>query len=201
MARFVVTRRPGSAWDPAKSVRNQADWDPHAAFMDALVHQRVVAFGGPAGDGDKFVLIVDAPDEATVQARLALDPWASPDLLRTIAIEPWTMWLGSDDRVDGARGRPLHLVAYRPGPCWDPTKSRREQLGWDAHAAFMDALADQRLIVLGGPVDERRALVVVQLDDGSAVRRRLAADPWYDDVLAIEYIEPWALWLVRSSGG
>ena len=201
MARFVVTVRPGSGWDPAKSSRDQAGWDHHAAFMDALVDERVIAFGGPAGEGDKFVLIADAPDQATLQARLALDPWAPADLLRTVAIEPWTMWLGDDERIDGARGRPLHLVAYRPGPRWDPTKSRRDQLGWDAHAAFMDALVVQRVILLGGPLDERRALAVVQLDDPPAVRRHLSADPWYDDVLAIECIEPWTVWLARPSGG
>ena len=201
MARFVVTRRPGPAWDPAKPVRDQAGWDSHAAFMDALVDAHIIAFGGPAGDGEKFVLIADAADETTVAERLALDPWEPANLLRTVLIQPWTMWLGSDERVADARGRSLQLVAYRPGPGWDPTKARREQLGWDEHAAFMDALVDWRVIVRGGPLDERRALVVVQLDDPPGVRRRLAGDPWYDGVLAIEYIEPWTLWLAGPRGG
>ena len=201
MARFVVTRRPGPAWDRAKAVRDQVGWGPHAAFMDALADEHVVPFGGPAGEGDKFVLIADATGEATVRERLAPDPWERADLLRTVAIEPWTMWLGGDERLSDARGRPLHLVAYRPGPRWDPTKSRFEQLGWDAHARCMDTLVDRQLIVLGGPLDGHRALIVMQLDDAPDVHRHLSADPWYEGVLAIEYIEPWALWLVPPDGG
>jgi uncharacterized protein YciI len=193
--RFVVTRAPGPAWDPAKPTREQAGWDPHATFMDTLADEHFVAFGGPAGDENKVVLIVDAPSEAAVRARLALDPWTIADLLRTIAIEPWTVWLGGDERVDTSHARPLYLVGYGPGPRWNHAKPRREQAGWDAHAAFMDALTHQRIVVLGGPLDEHRALVVVQAEDESGVCRLLTADPWYNDVLKIESVEPWDLWL------
>ncbi len=41
------------------------------------------------------------------------------------------------------------LVTEILGPEWDRSRPRREQLGWDAHAAFVDSLADQGAVVLG----------------------------------------------------
>jgi hypothetical protein len=35
------------------------------------------------------------------------------------------------------------------GPGWDPSRQIREQDGWDEHAAFMDGLVDDGLIILG----------------------------------------------------
>jgi uncharacterized protein YciI len=195
MARFVVTRAPGSFWDPAKPTREQADWNAHTAFMDALADEGFVAFGGPAGSENRVVLVVEAPDAAAVRKRLALDPWTAAGILETVAVEPWTMWLGDDDRIDPERPGSLYLVAYAPGPRWDYAKPRREQAGWDAHAAFIDALADECAVVLGGPLDEQRALLVAHGEDEPALRARLDADPWVSETLTIERLERWALWL------
>jgi uncharacterized protein YciI len=195
--RFIVTRAPGAAWDPDKSTREQAGWDAHAAFMDALADERFAVFGGPITLQNKFVLILEARDEEAIRARLALDPWSVAGLLRTEALEPWTIWLGADERIDSGRETTLYLVAYRPGPLWDAGRTRREQTGWDAHAAFMDALAERGVALLGGPVDGRRALLVMEHKDEDGLRTQLADDPWYDGVLTIENIEPWTIWLHR----
>jgi hypothetical protein len=48
-----------------------------------------------------------------------------------------------------------YLVTQAKGPTWDPARRRREQTGWDEHDAFMDALAAEGVMVLGGPVGER----------------------------------------------
>ncbi len=194
MARFVVTRAPGPAWEWGKPTREQAGWDQHAAFMDALVDERFVVFGGPAGNQNKVVLAVEATDVATVRARLARDPWSASDLLRTIALDPWTTWLGGEERLAAARHQ-LYLVAYAPGPRWADDKARREQAGWEAHAAFMDKLVAQAMVLFGGPLDGRRALLVMQHHDRHGLREQLAGDPWYESVLTIEDIEPWSLWL------
>ena len=37
---------------------------------------------------------------------------------------------------------------------WDHSRARREQAGWSEHAAFMDALAEEGFVVLGGPIGE-----------------------------------------------
>jgi uncharacterized protein len=91
-----------------------------------------------------------------------------------------------------------YLVEQARGPAWDYSTRRREQAGWDAHAVFMDALVEEGVIVLGGPIgdgDGENSLLVVDVDSESAVRARLAEDPWADDMLTIESVRPWSVWL------
>jgi uncharacterized protein YciI len=93
-----------------------------------------------------------------------------------------------------------YLVERGKGPAWDHSRPRREQAGWDEHAAFMDALADSGVIVLGGPVGEGdgdEALLVVDAPDEASVRALLAADPWPAELLTIESIRPWQILLGR----
>jgi hypothetical protein len=62
----------------------------------------------------------------------------------------------------------------------------------------MDALADEGVVVLGGPVGESTdddVVVVLDLESEAAVRARLAEDPWVDTVLTIVSVEPWTVWL------
>jgi uncharacterized protein YciI len=95
------------------------------------------------------------------------------------------------------------LVKHAPGPDWDHSRLRREQDGWDEHAAFMDALAAEGLIVLGGPVgagDGDYALLVFAVESEAAVRACLAADPWEDTILRTESVEPWSVWLRGGRG-
>jgi uncharacterized protein YciI len=95
------------------------------------------------------------------------------------------------------------LVKRVHGPSWNTSRPRREQVGWDEHAAFMDRLVAERFIVLGGPVGEDDgdyALLVVEADSEADVRARLADDPWGEDMLATESIERWTIFLRRSSG-
>jgi len=94
---FAVIRERGPAWDWSVPMRRQDEWDAHAAFMEALVDDGFILAGGPLGgeDGAKRVLhIVDSPDAAAVESRLAEDPWTPMGLLRTISIEPWLVLLG-----------------------------------------------------------------------------------------------------------
>ena len=95
------------------------------------------------------------------------------------------------------------LVKRAHGPSWKKSVLRREQDGWDEHAAFMDRLVAERFVVFGGPVGESDgdyALLVVEADSEAEVRARLAADPWREDMLATESIERWTIFLRRSSG-
>lgn len=105
--------------------------------------------------------------------------------------------------IDTDKGRPdgrptYYLVESTSGPEWDRTKRRREQAGWDAHAAFMDALAEEGFVLLGGPVGEGDgdyALLVVSGNSEAQVRARLAADPWAGSILTIASVKPWSVWL------
>jgi uncharacterized protein YciI len=94
-----------------------------------------------------------------------------------------------------------YLVDRAKGPAWDHTRPRREQVGWDEHAAFMDALVDDGFVVLGGPVGEGdgdNALLVVEADDEEEVRARLAGDPWPEEVLTVESVRRWSVLLRRT---
>ena len=91
-----------------------------------------------------------------------------------------------------------YLVERAKGPAWDHSRGRREQDGWDAHAAFMDALAEEGVVLLGGPIGEgdgENALLIVDAESEAEIRARLAEDPWTDDMLTIESVKPWSVWL------
>jgi uncharacterized protein YciI len=94
------------------------------------------------------------------------------------------------------------LVELAKGPEYDHTRLRREQRGWDEHAAFMDGLAEEGFIILGGPIgdgDGENTLQIVDADDEATIRARFAEDPWAGTVLTIDSIRPWSVWL-RAGG-
>ncbi len=98
----------------------------------------------------------------------------------------------------GGRPADYYLVERANGPAWDYSRGRREQAGWDEHAAFMDALADEGFVVLGGPVGERDGdynLLVVRAGSEAQIRTRLADDPWEGSILTISTVKPWSVWL------
>ena len=83
------------------------------------------------------------------------------------------------------------------GPGWDSSRRIREQDGWEAHAAFMDALVDDGFLILGGPLgDGEQTLHAVEAAGEDEVRARFAEDPWASaGLLRTGSVEPWALWL------
>jgi hypothetical protein len=90
------------------------------------------------------------------------------------------------------------LVLQAKGPEWDHAAARREQRSWHEHAEFMDALVDDRFVVLGGPIGEgdgKDTLLIVEAADEGDVRSRLAGDPWAGTILEIKSVEPWSVWL------
>ena len=94
MATFAVRLVHGPGWDPSRPIREQDGWDEHAAFMDGLVDDGVVILGGPVGNGEQTLHVVEAAHEHEVRMRFAQDPWASAGLLQIGTIEPWALWLG-----------------------------------------------------------------------------------------------------------
>src|SRR5262245_7352534 len=95
------------------------------------------------------------------------------------------------------------LVRRAHGSAWDLSRLRREQDGWDDHAAFMDRLVEEGVVVLGGPVgdgDGTHALIVMDLGSEAEVRERLAGDPWGENMLATESIERWSIFLRGEHG-
>jgi uncharacterized protein YciI len=101
MAFFVLTMINGPRYDPTRERREQAGWDEHAAFMDALVAAGFALLGGPVGDGEEVMVVVEAADEAAVRARLADDPWGPMGILEIGQLRPWTIWLDGRARSAG----------------------------------------------------------------------------------------------------
>jgi uncharacterized protein YciI len=84
------------------------------------------------------------------------------------------------------------------GPQWDRSRPIREQDGWDEHAAFMDGLVDDGLIILGGPLGDGQqgALLLAEAAGEREIAARLGEDPWAAmGLLHAGTVQPWALWL------
>ncbi len=100
---------------------------------------------------------------------------------------------------DVAATPPLHLFAVRNlrGGPWDWSRPLREQEGWKQHAAFMNALVDEGFVLLGGPLEgDRDVLLIVTAGSEAEVRGRLAADPWQrTGMLTTTAIEGWTILL------
>ena len=92
---------------------------------------------------------------------------------------------------------PLYAVRRRRGGPWDWSRGLREQEGWDEHAAFMDALVAEGVILLGGPLDgDRDVLLIVEAGSEAEVHERLAADSWTQDgKLETTAVEEWTVLL------
>jgi uncharacterized protein YciI len=73
----------------------------------------------------------------------------------------------------------------------------RDQDGWDSHAAFMDGLAAEGFVVLGGPIgDGARFMHVVDAPGEEEIRSRLADDPWErSGQVRTATVEPWKILL------
>jgi uncharacterized protein YciI len=88
-----------------------------------------------------------------------------------------------NQQATGGEGRDvvpdLFMVIRRYGPPYAPGRPLEEQQDWEAHRAFMNALEAERLVRLGGPLEEREdVLLIFHANDKEEIERRLADDPW-----------------------
>jgi uncharacterized protein YciI len=87
----------GPTWNDDLSLRDQKGFKEHAAFVNALADERFIIVGGPLKNNyskHRTLLIFDAPDEETIRARIAADPWIRDGMLRIIGIYRWEILLG-----------------------------------------------------------------------------------------------------------
>jgi len=96
---------------------------------------------------------------------------------------------------------PTFAVRRVRGPAWDTAVPMREQAQWAAHAVFMNALAAEGFVILGGPLGSgEEVLLVVDSASEQVVRTRLATDPWSGlGLLEIKSVEPWTILLDSRS--
>lgn len=96
---YAVVRTRGSAWDGSLAMEEQADWDTHAAFMDALHERGSILLAGPLEGSGDILLVMRAAEPEAVHGVLANDPWTRNGLLTISRVAPWTLRLGSLTRL------------------------------------------------------------------------------------------------------
>jgi uncharacterized protein YciI len=89
----------------------------------------------------------------------------------------------------------LFAVTNTHGARWAAARPLEEQEGWPAHAAFMDALVAEGLVVLGGPLEGTPdVLLIMRARDAEEIQACLAGDPCYrSDLLRLSRVVPWTL--------
>ena len=89
----------------------------------------------------------------------------------------------------------LYAVIRTRGPAFREGQPLEAQPDWSAHAAFMNGLAKEGFVVLGGPLDGTpEVLLIVRAASADEIRARLAEDPWsVKDLLRVARITPWTV--------
>ena len=89
----------------------------------------------------------------------------------------------------------LFFILRTRGAGWDREKTLEEQGGWPTHREFMDRLAQEGFITLGGPLEGTpNTLLLAMAQSEDDVRAKLAEDAWAaNDVLRVEKVAPWTV--------
>jgi hypothetical protein len=95
------------------------------------------------------------------------------------------------------KGMTLFAVVRTKGSAWDPNRQMRSQQQWSAHASFMDRLAADGFIVLGGPLGAgEEFLLAIRAADEDEVKFVLGQDPWSKSgILDLKSIQTWTILL------
>lgn len=96
----------------------------------------------------------------------------------------------------------LFAVTLVKGEGWNESEPMCWQEKWNEHAAFMDELAANGFVVLGGPVGDGddTVLLAVDADDESEIRVAFAKDPWFAlQIRKIDHIQRWTI-LLQAGG-
>ena len=87
----------------------------------------------------------------------------------------------------------LFAVISERGTAWDDSKPMDQQADWRRHADYMNALVSEGFILLGGPFEGTRdVLLIVRAASDEEVRTRLGQDIWVTKALLRQrQISPW----------
>lgn len=95
---FVILWAPGPAWVVGKTVREQAYWTEHAAFMDPLFENGTVIMGGPFVDGTGSLVLVEGEEEHAVAEVFASDPFVVHGIFTLSSLKRWQIFLDARRR-------------------------------------------------------------------------------------------------------
>lgn len=95
----------------------------------------------------------------------------------------------------------LFAITREAGADWTNGKGALEQSSVTDHAAFMNDLANEGVVLFAGPLagsehDRIRVLLIADADSKADIERRLADDPWeLTQRLVTTSVEPWNLFV------
>ena len=91
----------------------------------------------------------------------------------------------------------LFVVIRSKGKSWEEGKPMNLQNGWAEHAAFMNQLAEEEFILLGGPIGKNSdIMLIINASDEKEITERLGLDNWSRmKILEIKDIKPWTILL------
>jgi uncharacterized protein YciI len=94
------------------------------------------------------------------------------------------------------------VIIWAPGPAWVVGKTVREQPYWAEHAAFMDQLFENGIVIMGGPfTDGTGGLVLVEKVEEREVADLFANDPFVvNGIFALSSPKQWQLFLDARRG-
>ena len=96
--------------------------------------------------------------------------------------------------------RELFLVYQEHGGPWDWSKGLREQALFAEHAQFVDNLVEKGVVVLGGLLNEKDVLLVVDAPTVEDAQAHFADDPWIrNGMLTITTVRAWTVLLDGTS--
>jgi len=92
----------------------------------------------------------------------------------------------------------LFALIRQEGAGWDRDRPLREQDGWTEHADYIDALAEEGFVRLGGLLGSgepvHRAMLIIEAESEAEVHARTEEDPWTPmQVLTTVSVEQWEL--------
>ena len=95
----------------------------------------------------------------------------------------------------------LFAITREAGAGWTNGKGAFEQSGVNDHAAFMNNLENEGIVLFAGPLagsehDRIRVLLIAEAASETDIHRRLADDPWVrTQRLVTTSVEPWNLFV------
>lgn len=95
----------------------------------------------------------------------------------------------------------LFAVHREAGPAWTQDEDAFSQPGVSEHAAFMNDLAEEGIVLAAGPLagtesGRIRVLLIADANHEGEITERLANDPWEQThQITTTSIEPWALFV------
>ena len=96
--RLMVRFRAGPSWTVG-GVREQAEWDAHAAFVDALIERGTFVMGGPFSDNSGSMSLLEGVDADEARRILEDDPFMKNGVFVLEEIREWNVFVDELSRA------------------------------------------------------------------------------------------------------